>query len=617
MATDNPVYKLFDNFLQKFVIEKKNCLFNGIEETFNIDALNDCKNLIDEAKNKYDEDGGKKNEGKKQLFGYVIDKFNDKGDETAKKFLCHIYWLWAMPASDMTPDTKNNLYGLNHSGIIVKEFRIEQALGIGNANPRSFKTREIKLLIDIVQKLWSKYKKEELILKIIKKNIIEILNNNQFEDEDLKGDLSMKNALLNLCDNQHFEPIFSNNHKESIVKAFKWMLVDENVGTIDQKLAAIREELTKNYNYNYDFSFYDDGIRELWQIDDKKVNDLDEVQLLEYKKAMVLYGPPGTSKTYSAVQLAKLLLERGMVKRIKNLQNLNERDEALEDEFKILLTNPKPKDDERTSPSEDVLNKYIDRLQLHVNYNYEDFVAGQIIKDNTVVTQTGYIFEAIKRANEHPDMPYVVILDEINRTDISRVFGEVFSAMEYRGVDIKLPFKRDLHGKDSLVLNIPDNLYFIGTMNEIDFSLERIDFALRRRFVWVLKTFDPSRLRAILLEKDSTKGELDSIDKYCSQCGALNKIIQDSPDLGENYLIGHAFFAEISNIVDKIEGKDKWEKAKKVLWQISICPIIEAYCGSMDKIRRKDILNKCENVFIEKKEQNGNGNDNLEESGDA
>ncbi len=98
---------------------------------------------------------------------------------------------------------------------------------------------------------------------------------------------------------------------------------------------------------------------------------------------------------------------------------------------------------------------------VHSNYNYEDFIAGMHIEDKSSVVMPGYLLNLIEKIKADP-LPHILILDEINRTDISRLFGELFSALEYRNKKIRLSI-------GDLEIALPANLYFIGTMNEIDF----------------------------------------------------------------------------------------------------------------------------------------------------
>ena len=149
---------------------------------------------------------------------------------------------------------------------------------------------------------------------------------------------------------------------------------------------------------------------------------------------------------------------------------------------------------------------------------------------------------------------------------------------------------------DKLYLKVPNNMYFIGTMNMIDFSLEQVDFALRRRFLWRLSTYDPKRLDEIISEKIRDNNISESIpDNFSETCTDLNNEIEWENSLGKNYLIGHAFFSEIIDIFKQVKD---WKKAKNVLWQVSILPTLEAYCGTMDANMQENFLKNCKEAFI-------------------
>src|SRR5690606_35151758 len=125
-----------------------------------------------------------------------------------------------------------------------------------------------------------------------------------------------------------------------------------------------------------------------------------------------------------------------------------------------------------------------------------------------------------------------------------RLFGEVFSAMENRSNFIYTAI-------GNFKLQIPENLYIIGTMNEIDFSLERIDFALRRRFLWFEYSFKKDVLRELITLKNKEKNTRiaeDEIDKFVDAAENLNNAISTSPELGKQFKIGHTFFAEVVDI---------------------------------------------------------------------
>ena len=299
---------------------------------------------------------------------------------------------------------------------------------------------------------------------------------------------------------------------------------------------------------------------------------------------MVLYGPPGTSKSYQARRMAEDMIAKAIREQDNNIETC-------------------------LNKIHDVFKTHIHKLQLHPNYTYDDFIVGKTIVDNKVKVEKGFILRLIESIQPNDNLPHVIILDEINRVDISRVFGELFTAMElsYRkgGEGVKLSVKDD--DKD-IILKVPKNMYFIGTMNMIDFSLEQVDFALRRRFLWRLSTYDAKRLEDILSEKVEEKisdindnekknAYLNRPDNYVDCCTKLNNNIEWESNLGKDYLIGHAFFAEI---VDIFEQVNDWDVAKNILWQISILPTIEAYCGTMDANSKDGFIQKCSDAFFSK-----------------
>ena len=331
-----------------------------------------------------------------------------------------------------------------------------------------------------------------------------------------------------------------------------------------------------------------------------------------------MYGPPGTSKSYTARELSKSIIRKEFAKKLKNEKQKTLFDNFLANED-VLFGKEKKKD------AKDTQNKpimaHIHQLQLHPNYTYDDFIVGKTIRNNCVEIQKGFLLHLIDEINidrtnnnnDYAQLPHIVILDEINRVDISRVFGELFTAMEsgYRKDGVVLSV-------GNLKLKVPEDLYFIGTMNMIDFSLEQVDFALRRRFAWIENTFDKDRLKDIIKEKDQDL--IFDIDKYVQLCNAVNKKIEEK--MGKEYWIGHTFFAEIVDII-KITGfdttqkqeenqipqnEDKKEisKARKFLWAISIKPMIEAYCGSMDNEAKKGFVKECREAFIPEGKMNNN-----------
>lgn len=474
-------------------------------------------------------------------------------DYNSKLILLHAYWLWYFPFGFKTGKEKlKELFGEQLCVKIGTEYVENENELAGMGGFGQLMHAEVQW---ILKNVFSQIKNAKDYSDFKEKFI-----NNWKNKED---SVSSKNLLLHILDQKKYEPIAKTEHKKKIANSFPMLKDSEG---IDDALCEIRNKLKMN-----GASFYDNRYSVFWKSDMSS-----PVKKLEYKKAMILYGPPGTSKTYTAFEMAKYLivkyyLEKGGI----DIADLND---------KYLNNN-----DEEILKKDDLISY----LQFHINYNYEDFIAGQSLKEGIVVTKKGFIFDVIEKAtkNDNKGKPYVVILDEINRTDISRVFGELFTAIEKRGTDVTLMLPDPEDSSKNLILNVPENVYFIGTMNEIDFSLERVDFALRRRFVWELLDYSEDALENIITERlKAVTWDNSQLDNFCKACTALNKKVAERMD--ETYHIGHAFFAEIANIYLQLEDcdGDRWKKAKEILWQISIRPTLEAYCGTMDKSEKDKYL---------------------------
>jgi len=387
-----------------------------------------------------------------------------------------------------------------------------------------------------------------------------------------KGTLALHHILLHLCAPEKYEAIAALKHKKAIVDTF-YSLIDHgdterHSEDIDENISAIRKEL--EIIFGTEMSFYDKKIQDAWNFGESK-NDASEVTLFEYKKAIVFYGPPGTSKTHSATRLAELLISKQYFRNKLDLRKFFDNYET-------------------------IFRDQIHHLQLHSNYHYEDFIAGLHIEENSSKVKPGFLLNLIDKIKDDT-LPHILILDEINRTDIARLFGELFSALEYRTKKIKLSV-------GDLEIALPPNLYFIGTMNEIDFSLERIDFALRRRFLWQFKGFDRNILHSMIRQKKADiKISDEDIETFIDRCESLNKEVSETPELGENYQVGHTFFAEVVDIYKSMHGIHSGRlnflnHPVNVLWEISIKPILLAFLGNMDADAKKEKIKAFHKLWI-------------------
>jgi len=629
------VYELFDEFLEKLKDGKSMFSDNEVFSKENVSSL--IENYIkkpDVSKMEFDE------KIKKQLTS-----------ESQKELMANAIWLWSCFVGDINYITKLNSVSLlldekldtNNDEGYTEEFMScfskKTILHAGQYH-KTNKYHEIKFIIN----LFSCLQREPLgNIMSIKKNIISFIKDDREKQGGDEFKWSVKliathNILLHLCRPDEFEPIANYNHKKEIVEVFKELLDSYCSQDNDKNIEKIKDKLQNEYGIELSDGFYTQEIRQFWDfqgIDTKE--DFSELKALKFKKSIVFYGPPGTSKTYNAKKLAEILIRQAFIK-----ENVKK---ALDTDF------------------EDEYENRISNLQLHANYSYEDFIIGMRIKEDNTVWEKGWLLKKIEEINKENEntgkkLPYVIILDEINRVDLSRLFGELFSAIENRNQTVTLSAMKksiDNNGKGVDVpytINIPSNLYFIGTMNEIDFSLERIDFALRRRFVWYFYGYNENTLKTIVLsdiernnisknkykeiysnltipekkfvdEKMSNENSRDKnqffregdLEEFIKRATALNKTLEDDEDFGKQWQIGHTFFAEIIEISETVNEKSlfvkpkeskKFTKAKRpveILWSISIQPMLEAYCGNLDKESKKKKLDIFKDIFL----KGGNG----------
>lgn len=224
---------------------------------------------------------------------------------------------------------------------------------------------------------------------------------------------------------------------------------------------------------------------------------------LRKKKNLILQGPPGVGKTFVSKRLAYALM--------------GERDE------------------DRTH-----------MVQLHQSYTYEDFIRGyRPTKEEGFRLKDGVFFKFCEQAKEDTGRDYVFIIDEINRGNLSKVFGELMMLIEPDkrgpGHAIQLSNRReegDIYGNRFYV---PENLYLIGMMNTADRSLAMVDYALRRRFAFVdmQPRFHDERYKAHLRKQGASE---EMIEKIVSRLRALNEEIGKDDSLGEGFRIGHSYF---------------------------------------------------------------------------
>lgn len=259
-------------------------------------------------------------------------------------------------------------------------------------------------------------------------------------------------------------------------------------GEYDFILDIIREENPLIAEASIDTYTKDDFLDEVYMTE-KRFHNL--VAVLRNKKNIILQGAPGVGKTFAARRLAWSIMGE--------------------------------KDDGR-----------IEFVQFHQNYSYEDFMMGYKPVEDGFELKYGIFYRFCQKAANQPDKEFFFIIDEINRGNMSKIFGELLMLIEkdYRGTKVTLAY-------NGLPFSVPKNLYIIGMMNTADRSLAMIDYALRRRFSFfeVEPGFDSE---GFIHYQNGLNNE--TLNKLVSKVKELNYEIALDKSLGKGFCIGHSYF---------------------------------------------------------------------------
>lgn len=234
-------------------------------------------------------------------------------------------------------------------------------------------------------------------------------------------------------------------------------------------------------------------------MDEKSYDAL--VALVENKKNVILQGAPGVGKTYAAKRLAYSMM-------------------GVKDPNRVMM------------------------VQFHQSYSYEDFVMGFRPSESGFELKKGAFYNFCKTAEIDSENAYFFIIDEINRGNLSKIFGELFMLIENdkRGVELQLLYSDEK-------FSVPSNVFIIGMMNTADRSLAMLDYALRRRFAFyeMKPGFDTDGFREYRKKLGNEK-----FDRLINCIENLNSTIAADESLGEGFCIGHSYFCNLKKVTDQV-----------------------------------------------------------------
>ena len=245
------------------------------------------------------------------------------------------------------------------------------------------------------------------------------------------------------------------------------------------------------------------------------------VSLVKSKKNIILQGAPGVGKTFAAKRLAYSMM-------------------GVKDPNRVMM------------------------VQFHQSYSYEDFIMGFRPSENGFKLKHGVFYEFCKRAEVDSDNDYFFVIDEINRGNLSKIFGELFMLLESdkRGVALQLLYADEK-------FSIPENLYIIGMMNTADRSLAMLDYALRRRFAFfdLKPAFESDGFKSYQHSLNN-----DKFNKLIDCIKQLNLAIKSDETLGAGFCIGHSYFCDL----DKSETYEREDSLDRIV-EFELIPLLNEY----------------------------------------
>jgi len=574
-------YEVFEEFMDRCLKNDYSLIWPD-KKVWTLDNLDKIKrNFIDRSI-----------EGKGNFFENIYQQFSDLNDD-CWRILADSFFVYTLPSTYMSPEKKyeyikkvsdkrqldlpdfsNDIWDVLNQGFTRTTIQYHQ------------KYKQLWLILLFAMRVKRKEDREEFINdhNSVRHELSEIMENMDPGDRAY----GMYNAMLHMGYPEKYERIISNQDKKKIVNYYEERIGEglKEEGTIDEKILSIRKSFEKEEYQDRDFDFYNSEVKSDWREEDAELEEGDEdrgdtveedpllddlVTALWRNKQIILYGPPGTGKTYYANKLAKAVIAQDNFE--KDYSQLNQ-----EEKRALQLAQ-----EAEESP------RYLWFCAFHPAYGYEDFIEGY----RPEITETGEaafklkdgIFKKMcETAKKDPQNSYVLIIDEINRGDIPRIFGELITLIE--------PEKRWHRDKDQKTevylsasedpFDVPENVFIIGTMNTADKSIALLDTALRRRF-----GFRELMPMPELLDKKEINGV--NLGRWLRE---VNRRI--SLEVGRNLQIGHSYLMK--------KGKPiKSEEELLASFKDKILPLLQEYCyedyNTLEEILGSKIVDKDRGRF--------------------
>lgn len=383
------------------------------------------------------------------------------------------------------------------------------------------------------------FKKLGLDIKLHGKGAIAVVKTYELYDE-INSVILQDSELRELLNEVLTDDCYSDNNLKTMMIDFayyagKYKEYDEQN---DEKLNAMIDDDTEvvesSTSVENEPYTNEDFLREVY-MDSRRLNMLQ--QLIKTKKNIILQGAPGVGKTFCAKRLAYTLMGK--------------------------------KDDSR-----------IEFVQFHQNYSYEDFVMGyKPVEGGSFELKKGVFYDFCQKAKDDEKNEYFFIIDEINRGNLSKIFGELLMLIEkdYRGDAVTMAYSDEK-------FHVPSNVHIIGMMNTADRSLAMIDYALRRRFsfVEICPGFESEGFKQYQENLNH-----DRFDKLIKCIVELNEKIRKDDSLGTGFEIGHSYFC------NQLSIDDNWLQS---VIEFDIIPMLQEYWFD-DRSKADEWQDTLEKIF--------------------